>query len=126
VVNRRPAPRGFAQFQILSEEVYAILRTAGVINGDLEPRRLLDEFRKLKIAQLAYARELCMTPAAYAALKLNSDNSAFDLAAVAALDISEQRYGSQDAACATDAERAQDAADVPVGPTADISEQEDG
>jgi hypothetical protein len=74
-----PAVRAWSELEYLSGQVYATLRAMGVINRDSEPRRLLSEFRQLRQAQLAYARELGMTPAARMAIKATGANAPFDL-----------------------------------------------
>lgn len=72
--------------EILSSTVFAILTKINVINGEGEPRRLLSEHRQLKLAQLAYERELGMTPAARMAIKVNGTEAALDLAAAIAAE----------------------------------------
>ena len=42
-------------------------------------QRLLHDYRQLRLAQLAYSRELGMTPAARMALQATGTRSAFDL-----------------------------------------------
>ena len=75
-----PAVRAWAQLEILADSVFAILRDKGVTSNGVEPRRLLDDFRKLRGIQLAYAQALGMTPAARLAIKASRDDGAFDLA----------------------------------------------
>jgi hypothetical protein len=75
-----PAVRSWAELEYLSGQVYATLRTMGVINQQMEPRRLLSEYRQLRQAQLAYARELGMTPAARMVIRATGTRTAFDLA----------------------------------------------
>jgi hypothetical protein len=79
-----PACRAWAQLEILSDQAYAVLRTVGILNREGEPRRLLTDIRQLRQAQLAYARELGMTPAARMAIKANGTKAALDLAAAMA------------------------------------------
>jgi len=79
-----PACRSWAQLDVLASKVYAELRDHGFTNGEGEPRRLLTEFRQLRLAQLAYERELGMTPVARMNLKASSTNTALDLAAIMA------------------------------------------
>jgi hypothetical protein len=74
-----PAMKGWAELEILSATVFAWLTRLNVLNSQGEPRRLLSEHRALKLAQLAYERELGMTPLARATLKLNTTRAAFDL-----------------------------------------------
>ena len=79
-----PACRAWAQLEILSDHAFSILRTIGIINRAGEPLRLLTDFRQLRLAQLQYARELGMTPAAMKLLRANSGRSTLDLAAAMA------------------------------------------
>jgi len=74
-----PTLRGWAQVQILADQVYAILRAAGPVKKDGEARRLLHDFRQLRLAQLQHERELGMTPSARAALKTSGTREPFDL-----------------------------------------------
>ncbi len=78
-----PAARAWAQLEILSDLAFAHLRREGMLqtSGENkgEPRKLLADFRSLRSVQIVYARELAMTPAARAAMKLN--NGLPDLAA---------------------------------------------
>ena len=76
-----PACRGWADLELLSASVGHCLAQLGPITDNGEPRRLLTEFRHLKLAQLAYERELGMTPAARMAIKANATSAAVDLAA---------------------------------------------
>jgi hypothetical protein len=59
-----PAVRAWAQLEILGTLAFAELRANGITAGNGEPRRLLAEFRQLRTAQLAYERQLGMTPTA--------------------------------------------------------------
>lgn len=79
-----PAARAWAELEILGATVFAELVTNGVTNHEGEPRRLLTELRQLRQGQLAYARELGMTPAARMAIKANGTRAAVDLAAAMA------------------------------------------
>src|SRR5712692_520667 len=74
-----PAARAWAQLNILSEVAYARLRDEGMTTASGDPKKLLAEFRALKAAELAYSRELGLTPAARKTLA--STGKAFDLAA---------------------------------------------
>jgi hypothetical protein len=76
-----PASRGWAQMEILCTIAFADLRDRGILNRRGDPRRLLTDFRQLRMAQLAYERELGMTPAARMAIKASGTRAAFDLAA---------------------------------------------
>lgn len=75
-----PACRAWAELEILSATVFAALTTDGLTNAEGEPRRLLSEFRQLRQAQLAYERELGMTPAARMNIRVSSTRAALDLA----------------------------------------------
>src|SRR5713226_8013436 len=76
-----PACRAWAEMEYLAGQVYAVLRGAGVFNQKGEARRLLTDYRQLRQAQLGFARELGMTPAARMAIKATGTRAAFDLAA---------------------------------------------
>src|ERR1019366_8165782 len=76
-----PAVRAWAEFEYLAGQVYAALRAGSVINAKGEARRLLDDYRKLRLAQAVLSRELGMTPAARMALKATGTRAAFDLPA---------------------------------------------
>ena len=62
--------RGWAGCEVISASLLADLEQGGVLTASGEPRRLLSEYRKLKQTQLAYAKELGMTPTSRAALGL--------------------------------------------------------
>jgi len=79
-----PAARAWAELETLGANVFAELAVNGVTNTEGEPRRLLTELRQLRQAQLAYARELGMTPAARMAINANGTRAALDLAAAMA------------------------------------------
>lgn len=75
-----PACRAWAELEVLSASAFAALTTDGLTNAEGEPRRLLSEFRQLRQAQLAYERELGMTPAARTNIRASSTHAALDLA----------------------------------------------
>ena len=79
-----PACRGWAQLEVIASKVYAELREHGFTNGDGEPRKLLSEFRQLRQTQLAYERELGMTPASRMAMKASGTHAALDIASLMA------------------------------------------
>jgi hypothetical protein len=86
-IEDEPAIRGWAQLEVLATLVFADLRTRGIVNAQGEPRRLLTEFRQLRQAQLAYERELGMTPSTRRKLGVKAEATAPDLAAhIAAFD----------------------------------------
>ncbi len=76
--------RAYCELEILSASIFASLATTGTTKitadgKDVEVRRLVDAHRQMKQAQLAYARELGLTPLARAALKVAGTKAAFDL-----------------------------------------------
>jgi hypothetical protein len=79
-----PACRAWAELEILGATVFAELHLNGITNPEGEPRRLLGEYRQIRQAQLAYERELGMTPAARMTIKANGTRAALDLAAAMA------------------------------------------
>src|SRR5262249_29534503 len=79
-----PVARAWAELEILGAYVFNELMVGGVTNPQGKPRRLLTELRQLRQAQLAYARELGMTPAARIAIKASGTRVALDLAAAMA------------------------------------------
>lgn len=76
-----PACRAWAQFEVLCDQVHAWLRAGNVVNEQGEARRLLDDYRKLRQAQLMYSRELGLTPASRQALKASGTRAALDVVA---------------------------------------------
>jgi hypothetical protein len=60
----RPAVRRWAQLEYLAEQLYLELREHGVLTPEREPRRLLDDFRKMAAVQLSYSTALGMVPSA--------------------------------------------------------------
>lgn len=79
-----PIVRAWAEFEYLAGQVYAALRSYGAVNPHGEARRLLDDYRKLRLAQAIFARELGMTPASRMAIKAISGRAPLDLAAAMA------------------------------------------
>ncbi len=74
-----PACRAWAELEILGAYAFADLTERGLTNRKGEPRRLLAEFRMLRQAQLAFERELGMTPAARLGLRVaDSRGRAYD------------------------------------------------
>lgn len=63
-----PTLRGWCQLEVLGTAAFAELRARGLLNAQGEPKRLLTDLRQLRQTQLAYARELGLTPAARKAL----------------------------------------------------------
>src|SRR5690349_1125624 len=64
-----PACRSWAEFEVLCTRIYAELRDKGFLNAEGEGRRLLDDYRKLRATQLAFSRELGLTPASRTAIR---------------------------------------------------------
>lgn len=81
-----PACRGWAELEILTRTVFTDLQAKGIFNKQGEARRLLNDYRQLRLAQLAYERELGMTPLARVELKAHSTQAALDLPARFARD----------------------------------------
>jgi phage terminase small subunit len=75
-----PAAKAYCELELLGAQVFTALMQAGIINSESEPRRLLDAHRQIRQAQLAYARELGLTPAARRAV-VGSGKRTLDLAA---------------------------------------------
>ena len=65
-----PTCRAWAELELLGARAFAELEANGITNEHGEPRRLLAEFRQLRQAQLAYERDLGMTPAARMSLRV--------------------------------------------------------
>ena len=103
--------RAFCELEILSAAIFARLSETGptklTTDGrDLEVRRLVDAHRQMKQAQLAYARELGLTPLARTQLKLSS-RGVFDLPSAMieqVTEIGESRAAERAAAKAKDVE----------------------
>jgi hypothetical protein len=79
-----PCARAWAELEILGANVFAELIRNGVSNQEGEPRRLLTELRQLRQTQLAYERELGLTPSARVAIKASGTKAALDLVAMMA------------------------------------------
>ena len=78
----RPVTRTWADLEHKIAAVSVDLDRRGFLNGDGEPRRLLAEYRGLLALQLQYSKELGLTPAARASLRVDSlrgDDIAVDL-----------------------------------------------
>ncbi len=74
-----PACRAWAELELLGASLFVVLNAEGPLNGEGEPRRLLSEYRSLRRDQLAYERELGMTPASRMALRLTAKQVAGDI-----------------------------------------------
>jgi hypothetical protein len=68
--------RGWAELEVLSATVFAWLLKLNVLNSEGEPRKLLDQHRQMKLAQLSYETALGLTPLSRAQLKLNTTRGA--------------------------------------------------
>lgn len=68
----RPAARAWADLEHKVAAVSVNLDQDGILNAEGDPRRLLSEYRGLLTLQLAYAKELGLTPAGRAALRVDS------------------------------------------------------
>jgi hypothetical protein len=67
-----PACRAWAEMELISVSLFAAIMSAGAVrdaDGDVFARRVVDDHRKVKLAQLAFERELGMTPMARAQLR---------------------------------------------------------
>lgn len=80
--------RSWCQLEVLADQCHMVLRRDGVINPATgEVRRILQDFRLLRVAQLQYAIQLGMSPASRLAIKVSGTHAALDLAAqCAAID----------------------------------------
>ncbi len=72
-----PVLRSWCELEIIGASIFTILESADVIsgkdeNGDLRPRRLLNEYARIKGLQLQYASALGMGPGARATLRLDA------------------------------------------------------
>ena len=74
-----PAARGWAELEIISATLYAEFKTRGIFTKDGEARKLVDDFRRMKLAQLMYAKELALTPASRAAIRADNADAALDV-----------------------------------------------
>jgi phage terminase small subunit len=79
--------RAYCELEIMGAQIFAALSKMGdaVVRTskdgkDLEVRRLVDSHRQMKMTQLAYARELGLTPLSRMALRATGTQAALDLA----------------------------------------------
>jgi hypothetical protein len=70
--------RRFCELQVLIEQVYAFIRTTGVMSVAGEVKNAVDAHRRMTLAQNALAAQLGLTPLARTQLKLSS-RDIFDL-----------------------------------------------
>ncbi len=64
-----PLLRRWCELELHASYVHAALRKFGILNREGEARRLLDEHRKLSLAQLAIGAELGLNPRARAEMQ---------------------------------------------------------
>jgi hypothetical protein len=86
-----PCCRGWAEAELIGAALFAAIMKGGAIHtkdGDIAARRVVDDWRKIKMLQLSYERELLMTPAVRATLSPNTKPQ-FDLVAVLAQPVPE-------------------------------------
>jgi hypothetical protein len=76
-----PAVVAWSELEVLSRLAYQRLRDEGILRPDGEPRALLETYQRLRKTQLAFERELGMTPRARMEIKANGTRAALDLAA---------------------------------------------
>jgi phage terminase small subunit len=88
--------RAYCELEIMGAQIFAALSKMGdaVVRTskdgkDLEVRKLVDSHRTMKLAQLAYARELGLTPAARMAIKATVAHTPFDLPAEMIANVNE-------------------------------------
>jgi len=74
-----PALKAWCEFEILCSEVYAWLRVGNVVNAQGDGKRLLHDYRQMRLAQATIANSLGMTPASRMAIKATGTRTAFDL-----------------------------------------------
>ena len=67
--------RAWAELEILGSYAFADLVKRGLTNEEGDPRRLLTEFRQIRQVQLAYERELGMTPSSRTALRVGDSHA---------------------------------------------------
>lgn len=82
------ALKSFCEIEILSQVIFAWLMRLHVVNGQSEPRALLDAHRRMKLAALDYAKQLGLTPAAVVGLT-GGDPNGEDLAAMCAKHVND-------------------------------------
>ena len=78
--------RAYCELEIMGAQIFAALSKMGDAivrtskdGKDLEVRKLVDSHRTMKLAQLAYARELGLTPASRMMIQANGSRVALDL-----------------------------------------------
>jgi terminase small subunit-like protein len=91
-----PTARAYCELEIMGAQIFAALGKMGdsvvhtTADGkDLDVRRLVDAHRQMKLAQLAYGRELGLTPASRMAIKATRTHTPFDLPAEMIANVNE-------------------------------------
>jgi hypothetical protein len=82
-----PCCRGWAEAELIGAALFAAIMKGGAIHtkdGDIAARRVVNDWRQIKLLQLAYERELMMTPAIRATLKIDSSGEMVDIVAALA------------------------------------------
>jgi len=84
-----PCCRGWAEAELIGAALFAAIMKDGATfkteGGDIAARRVVNDWRAMKLLQLAYERELGLTPAARATLRAaTKGQSEFDLVAAMA------------------------------------------
>jgi hypothetical protein len=83
----------WSELEVLSRLTYQRLREEGILRPDGEPKALLETYQRLRKTQLAFERELGMTPRARMDIKANGTRAALDLAAQLAGTVAEEESG---------------------------------
>lgn len=99
--------RAWCQLELLGDAAYMALRDKGITSDGVNPRRLLTDFRQLRLAQLIHANALGLTPLAREQIKGTRDANAFDIAKLAS-----QIDDSNDAASSTGDDATESAEDT--------------
>ena len=91
-----PLLRRWCELERHSSFVHAALSKFGIINGEGEARRLLDEHRKLALAQSAIGAELGLSPSARMQIKASGTRAPFDLALAMVRDAKNEEAANDD------------------------------
>jgi Phage terminase, small subunit len=104
--------RAYCELEIMGAQIFAALSKMGdavVRNSkdgkDLEVRKLVDSHRTMKLAQLAYARELGLTPAARMAIEATGTHAALAYPSAMiddVIEVAESRAREREAKAQTD------------------------
>jgi hypothetical protein len=71
--------RRFCELQVLIEQVYAFIRSTGVLTPTGEIKTAVDAHRRMTLARNQLATQLGLTPASRMAIKADGTRAAFDL-----------------------------------------------